>query len=594
MKVTKLLKKCILLISTLMVAGLLAACSSPSGSSSDSDKDKDKKQNGEQQDEEESGESENLNEKKAQILKQMLGTYKPEGSESLEIRILKDKIVISQYGAENEISISKLQLAQELEEDDILYNDLNYYSENEVEGDSYYYWEGEPLSGQDKQLFDEYMYEKIKDEDNEFFKDLDKERVYLYNGVGKYTSELKTKPAYYSKDSNILMFAEGNTESGYTAATYYVLDPDVNQIRFIMYSKSNKEKIGTFVRLYETFVYWHPFWSNYGASGEWSYQLGGIGNFSKEEIERFEGYMEKVKKDAEQKYDVDESDSYEIEKNIIFTDKCLKKVADADDDDDDSGSGNSGSGSETDSAFEGITWKYAHENVSSTTTQNVVFENGTITVKTITTSNNSNTSTTNREETASYELDGDKITITYSKYGYDTTAEFAISVDGNTLTLESDDDDYDAISLLGTLFQNSDGTSKMSFTLSGDGSASDSDDDEDDSNSTIKASDIENITWKYQYEYNNWYFEFKNGKVTQRHVIQGSSMGGLEGTYKLKGDKLTVTYQSRYDGSDITGTVRLSFIDYGLKLDAEGDTNAGYVVNGFFEGSDGKQYLNRY
>ena len=134
----------------------------------------------------------------------------------------------------------------------------------------------------------------------------------------------------------------------------------------------------------------------------------------------------------------------------------------------------------------------------------------------------------------------------------------------------------------------------MSFTLSGDGSASDSDDDEDDSNSTIKASDIENITWKYQYEYNNWYFEFKNGKVTQRHVIQGSYMGGLEGTYKLKGDKLTVTYQSRYDGSDITGTVRLSFTEYGLKLDAEGDTNAGYVVNGFFEGSGGKQYLNKY
>ena len=246
------------------------------------------------------------------------------------------------------------------------------------------------------------------------------------------------------------------------------------------------------------------------------------------------------------------------------------------------------------SGFEGRTWKYTQDNVSSTTTQNVVFKNGTVTVTTITKSNNSSTTNKNREETASYELDDDKITITYLNTGYKMSADFTVSVEENTLTLKGEENDTDAIALLGVLFQNMSGTSEMSFTLSDEGSASDSDDDEDDSNSTIKASDIENITWKYQYEYNNWYFEFKNGKVTQRHVIQGSSMGGLEGTYKLKGDKLTVTYQSRYDGSDITGTVRLSFTDYGLKLDAEGDTNAGYVVNGFFEGSDGKQYLNKY
>ena len=132
------------------------------------------------------------------------------------------------------------------------------------------------------------------------------------------------------------------------------------------------------------------------------------------------------------------------------------------DDDDDNGSGSGGSIDA--SEFEGYTWKYVHENVSSTTTQNVVFESGTITVKTITTSNNSNTSTTNREETASYELDGDKITITYSKYGYETTAEFTISVDGNTLTLEGKDNDSDAISLLGTLFQNASVTASITFT----------------------------------------------------------------------------------------------------------------------------------
>ena len=127
-----------------------------------------------------------------------------------------------------------------------------------------------------------------------------------------------------------------------------------------------------------------------------------------------------------------------------------------------SGSGESGSIDASD--FEGITWKYAHENVSSTSTQNVVFENGTITVKTISTSNNSGTSHQNREETASYELDGDKITITYESGSYDVTAEYTISVDGNSLTLEGKDNDANAISVLGTLFQNTSGTASITFT----------------------------------------------------------------------------------------------------------------------------------
>lgn len=66
--------------------------------------------------------------------------------------------------------------------------------------------------------------------------------------------------------------------------------------------------------------------------------------------------------------------------------------------------------------------------------------------------------------TVTYELDGDKIKITYSKYGYDTTAEYTISVEGNTLTLEGDDNDSDAISLLGTLFQNASVTASITFT----------------------------------------------------------------------------------------------------------------------------------
>lgn len=136
--------------------------------------------------------------------------------------------------------------------------------------------------------------------------------------------------------------------------------------------------------------------------------------------------------------------------------------SDDDDDDDDNGSGSSGSIDASD--FEGITWKYAHENVSSTTTQNVVFENGTITVTTVTESNNSGTTHTNRTETASYELDGDKITITYSKGGYEMAADYTISVDGSTLSLEGDENDTDDISLLMTLFQNTSGTASMTFT----------------------------------------------------------------------------------------------------------------------------------
>ena len=136
--------------------------------------------------------------------------------------------------------------------------------------------------------------------------------------------------------------------------------------------------------------------------------------------------------------------------------------SDDDDDDDDNGSGSSGSIDASD--FEGITWKYAHENVSSTTTQNVVFKNGTVTVTTITKSNNSSTTNKNREETASYELDGDKITITYSKGGYEMAADYTISVDGSTLSLEGDENDTDDISLLMTLFQNTSGTASMTFT----------------------------------------------------------------------------------------------------------------------------------
>ena len=134
---------------------------------------------------------------------------------------------------------------------------------------------------------------------------------------------------------------------------------------------------------------------------------------------------------------------------------------DDDDDDDDNGSGSSGSIDA--SEFEGYTWKYSKQGASATTTQNVVFENGTITVKTITTSNNSGTSHQNREETASYELDGDKITITYESGSYDVTAEYTISVDGNSLTLEGKDNDANAISVLGTLFQNTSGTASITF-----------------------------------------------------------------------------------------------------------------------------------
>lgn len=152
------------------------------------------------------------------------------------------------------------------------------------------------------------------------------------------------------------------------------------------------------------------------------------------------------------------------EKSLVLKKKSSGNSGNSDDDDDGDDNGSGSSGSIDASDFEGITWKYAHENVSSTTTQNVVFENGTITVTTVTESNNSGTTHTNRTETASYELDGDKITITYSKGGYEMAADYTISVDGSTLSLEGDENDTDDISLLMTLFQNTSGTASMTFT----------------------------------------------------------------------------------------------------------------------------------
>ena len=132
-----------------------------------------------------------------------------------------------------------------------------------------------------------------------------------------------------------------------------------------------------------------------------------------------------------------------------------------DDNDDDDDSGNS---SVSASDFEGITWKYKHAGTGSTTTQNVEFNNGTVKVTTITASNNSSTTHTNRELSGTYSFSNGKITITYEEGGYDVTADYKVSVSSDSLTLKGDDDDTSAVSLLGVLFQNTSGTASITFT----------------------------------------------------------------------------------------------------------------------------------
>ena len=592
MKLCKILKKCSEAIIVLILACVLAACSSPSGGSSDSGSDSGSNagktnQNNEGNENNSDKQKESKEQKKNRLYEQMLGSYKADSeTRVIDIDIKQDKLLIDGFLGVTEVNKEDFKLVEELPDDDLLFKEIKsciytYFTDDE------YYWNGELIEPEKRYDITYYKADSV-------FGNLDKTSVYEYNVAATRKTELKKEPAVCTKMTNALVY-----KLFYDA--YIILFPDRNEIICISYSES-KERIGTYISITNYYYYWRTFLSNYGENGEWTY-TGSADSFSEENQELIKEYENKVQKDTQERKKVKETDSYELNDYFLQEKNTCIKVKDntTENNKENNNENNEGNNKENNggdnivpSGFEGYTWKYSHQNVSSTTTQNAVFKNGTITVTTITESNKSGTTNKNREETASYKLDDDKITITYSNAGYDMTADFTISVEGNTLTLEGEDDDYDAIALLGVLFQNDNGTSKMSFTLSDEGSASDSNDDEDDSNSTIKASDIENITWKYQYEYNNWYFEFKNGKVTQRHVIQGSSMGGLEGTYKLKGDKLTVTYQSRYDGSDITGTVRLSFTDYGLKLDAEGDTNAGYVVNGFFEGSDGKQYLNRY
>ena len=126
--------------------------------------------------------------------------------------------------------------------------------------------------------------------------------------------------------------------------------------------------------------------------------------------------------------------------------------------------GGSSSSSITASDFEGITWKYSHEGTGSTTTQNVEFNYGTVKVTTITDSNHSSTTHTNRELSGTYTFSNGKITITYENGGYDVTADYKVSVSSNSLTLKGDDNDTSAISLLGVLFQNTSGTATITFT----------------------------------------------------------------------------------------------------------------------------------
>lgn len=120
--------------------------------------------------------------------------------------------------------------------------------------------------------------------------------------------------------------------------------------------------------------------------------------------------------------------------------------------DDDNGGGNSGneSGSISASDFEDIEWKFSVNTGYSTAVTKAKFNNGSITVN----------PASGATRTASYSLSGNKMTINYSSY--DAT-EFTISVSGDSLTLDGGNS-TEALQILMTLFSNTSGTGKMTFT----------------------------------------------------------------------------------------------------------------------------------
>ncbi len=114
------------------------------------------------------------------------------------------------------------------------------------------------------------------------------------------------------------------------------------------------------------------------------------------------------------------------------------------------GGDNDESGSISASDFEDIEWKFSVNTGYSTAVTKAKFNNGSITVN----------PASGATRTASYSLSGNKMTINYSSY--DAT-EFTVSVSGDSLTLDGGNS-TEALQILMTLFSNTSGTGKMTFT----------------------------------------------------------------------------------------------------------------------------------
>ena len=448
MKLTKLLKNSVFTIVTVIFIVFMAACSNPNGGSDNGNDNENNKSLGTEeknnQSEEISAEEKLLNEKKSRLLNKMLGTYKEDAYYPYEITISKDKIICSKNGSDvDEWEISDLYLPQELDDDNqVLFNPRNYHTKTTVDSERYCYWNGKLLTSAQIQ--------QIKYKSGDFFDSLDKNQVYLYNPSEKIVSEVKIKPALYSKDSDILVFIDKYRPS--MTIGYYVIDPEKNEINFIQYDRHRRTYIGTYVTTNQFY---------YSYRGEWNWSNGGIGNYSHEDQMRFKQYNEATIDFAYLRYGIDESDYHEDVIDEVTSEKKFLRVEsepvdDSTDSDDNNNSNDKSDESEdslNESGLEKGIWKYQHMKI----TQEIWFRDGVVTARAVI------GTVKDGPRTAAYELNGNKMKITFYQLGYSFSADFEVSVDGDAMKLDGGDN-TDAIAFLASFFEyaGKDGCMKLS------------------------------------------------------------------------------------------------------------------------------------
>ena len=377
---------------------------------------------------------ENNNPQKIEFLKPFIGDYKStEGNH--EIKITEDTVTYQNHV----YNLNDIHFMEEMNENEVLFKRKYYKNESH---DEYIFLNGKIYKN--KYYYSECNFLDINEIDNP--ESFDNQKHYFMTVYFEDTSDLSSYGFHFSSDddlvikineSDYIVLSQGSSGSIYVKIeSFTTTETTFKQTDSLGYGIVKRAWISSGNRDYHG---WHydSYMESYYFKDEKARLINEYGKENCVEL------YETLREPEERIIQTLESTQCET----IYFEKVESNAGNADDDDD------SGDDSISASDFEGYTWKYVHENVNSTTTQNIVFDNGTVTVTTITNSNSSNTSNQNRKETASYTFSGNKITITYSKAGYNITADFKVSIDGNSLTLNGEENASNAISLLGTLFQ---------------------------------------------------------------------------------------------------------------------------------------------